>query len=308
MSGDPDLVIIGAGIAGLTAATHSARLGLNTTVVAEMGVGGQIMNAPRIDNYPGFPDGIGGHELGPILHEQAEAAGAEFLFDAIEAIEIDGDRRIVRGAAETLAARAVIVAAGSSHRKLGIPGEERLIGHGVSHCASCDGPLFRGKRVIVVGGGDAAFDEALILSEFVGRAVILCRADTPRAQKVLRDRVAAVANVEIRFSTIIEEIAGEDGVASVRQRDVGTGVVTTEPVDGVFVYVGLEPNTGFLGDLVALDGDRRIVVDPMMATSVPGVFAAGDIRAGSIAMLAAVAGDGATAAIAAARYLARQPR
>lgn len=300
---DLDLVVIGAGVAGLSAAIQAARLGLKTMVVAEMGVGGQIINANRIENFPGFPDGVSGVELGPMLHEQAEAAGAEFVFDKIEYIALDGARRIARGASETLDARAIIVAAGSSPRQLGLPGEERLTGRGVSHCASCDGPLYRGKRVCVVGGGDAAFDEALTLSEFTRETLILCRGASPRAQKVLRDRVAAASGVALRAQTIVEEILGEATVAGVRIRGAD-GVARVEPADGVFIYAGLAPNTGFLGDVVALDGDGRVIVDAMMRASAPGVFAAGDIRAQSVGLLAASAGDGVTAAVAAARYLA----
>ena len=300
---DIDVVIIGAGVAGLTAAIQAARIGLRVMVVAEMGVGGQVINAPRIENYPGFADGVAGVELGPMLHEQAEAVGAEFTFDTIEAIEREGGRWIARGAGETLAARAIIVAAGSRPRALGVAGEERLKGRGISHCASCDGPLYRGKRVFVAGGGDAAFDEALTLAEFARDVVILCRGAAPRAQKILRDRVAATANISVLTSTAIEEIRGDATVSELLVRGPD-GAARVEPADGLFVQIGLEPNTRFLDGQLALAPDGRIIVDAMMRTSMAGVFAAGDIRADSVALLAASAGDGATAAVAVARYLA----
>ena len=305
MSEPLDLVIIGAGVAGLSAAIQSARLGLNTMVVAEMGIGGQIMNAPHIDNYPGVLESIGGYDLGPILHEQAEAAGANFMFDRIEALEVAGDQFFVRGESEAIACKAVIIAAGSRPRMLGVPGEERLTGRGVSHCASCDGPLFRGKHVFVVGGGDAAFDEALILSAYAHSVTILSRNDKPRAQKILRDRVKNTANIHLRCGVIVEQIIGEDVVTGIAFRSSIAEPATIEPCDGVFVAIGSEANTAWLQGLTKLTPDNKIIVDEMMRTSVPGVFAAGVIRANSVGLLAAVAGDGATAAVAAHRHLAR---
>jgi thioredoxin reductase (NADPH) len=202
-----------------------------------------------------------------------------------------------------LRARAVIVAAGSALRPLGIPGEERLLGRGVSHCASCDGPFFKGQEVAVVGGGDSAIDEALILAEHAARVTIFHRGPRLKAQQVLVDK--AVANPKLAFApgTIVEEIMGEDVVSAVRLRDVTSGATRSQDLKAVFVYVGLEPNSAFLQGVVALAPTGHIETDIMMHTSAPGVFAAGDIRAGSVAQLAAVAGDGATAAIAAFRYI-----
>ncbi len=297
---DFDLVIVGAGVAGLTAAMVAARHGLKVVAVDQMGVGGRISTAERIDNVPGFPQGIAGHEFGPLLHEQAEAAGASVLLDTITAIE-PGDRHIVRGTAETLRAGAVIVAAGSSPRALGIPGEERLTGHGVSHCASCDGPFFKGQEVGVVGGGDAALDEALVLSEHAARVTVFHRGPKLRAQRTLVER--AGGKVSIALGTVVEEIVGEDEVAGVRLRDVTNGATRTQGLKGLFVYVGAEPNTAFLCGVVALDPAGHIETDAMMRTSVAGIYAVGDIRQSSVAQLAAVAGDGATAAVAAYRYL-----
>jgi thioredoxin reductase (NADPH) len=299
---DFDLVIVGAGVAGLTAAMTAARHGLRVAVVDQLGVGGQIANTERIENFPGLPQGIAGHELGPLLHEQAEAAGAVFFLDTIVAVEV-GDRHVVRGAAEALRAPTVIIAAGSSLRSLGIAGEERLLGRGVSHCASCDGPFFKGQEVGVIGGGDAALDEALVLAEHAARVSIFHRGPTLRAQQVLVERAQGHTRITIALNTVIEEILGEDTVSAVRLRDVASGSERSQTLKAVFVYVGLEPNTAFLRGVLALDAMGHIETDVMMRSSVAGIFAAGDVRRGSVAQLAAVAGDGATAAIAAYRYL-----
>jgi thioredoxin reductase (NADPH) len=302
---DYDLVVVGAGVAGLTAAMFAARHGLSVVAVDRMGVGGQIINAETIENWPGFPQGIGGHELGPLLHEQALAAGAEIILDTIEAIELAGEYRIVRAAADTLRARAVIIAAGSTKRALGIPGEAQLRGKGVSQCAACDGALFAGREVCVVGGGDTALDEALVLTDYAARVAIFHRGPHLDAQQALRHKIAANRKIELVPDTVVEEILGEDTVSGVRLRASSTGATRVHAVDGVFVCVGLAPNTDFLQGLLTLDAAGHIETDASMRTPVEGIFAAGDIRKFSVAQLAAAAGDGATAAIAAVRYLAR---
>jgi thioredoxin reductase (NADPH) len=301
---DIDLLVIGAGVAGLTAAMVAARHGVKVAVVDRMGVGGQVSTAETIENFPGFPQGIGGHELGPLLHEQAEAAGAEFILGTIEAIEAGGDRHHVRGSTQDWNARAIVVAAGSSHRMLGIAGEARFLGKGVSHCASCDGPLFLNQEVAVVGGGDTAFDEALVLAMHAARVTIICRGPHLRAQQALVTRAKANTKVAVMLDTVVEEITGGEAVSALRLRDVQSGSRRELPVRGVFVNIGLEPNTGFLRDAVVLDAAGHIETDTMMRTSCPGIFAAGDIRKDSVALLAACAGDGATAAVASVRYLA----
>src|SRR5215831_438399 len=295
-----DLVIVGAGVAGLTAAMVAARHGLKVVVIDQIGVGGRISTAERIENFPGFPQGLAGHELGPLLHEQAESAGAAFLLDTITAIE-PGKQHIVRGAAETFRAGAVIIAAGSSSRSLGIAGEERLTGRGVSHCASCDGPFFKGQEVGVVGGGDAALDEALVLAEHASRVMVFHRGPALRAQHALIERASRISIV---LNTVVEEILGEEVVVGVRLRDTASGATHTQTLRALFVQVGAEPNTAFVRGVLALDPMGHIETDAMMRTSVAGIFAAGDIRKSSVAQVAAVAGDGATAAVAAFRYLA----
>ncbi|MPZ37472.1 MAG: FAD-dependent oxidoreductase [Rhizobiales bacterium] len=298
-----DLIVIGAGVAGLTAAMHAARAGLSVAVVERMGAGGQIAAAERIENFPGFPQGVSGAELGPLLHEQAEAAGAEFVLDTVEGIAVDGEWRVVNAASDPINAHAVIVAAGSALRSLGVPGEETFLGRGVSHCASCDGHFFSGQEVCVIGGGDSALDEALVLTEHAACVAIIHRGAAFDAQRVLIDRATKHDKIEIVASTGVEEIVGADSVVGVRLRDLTAGTIHERAVKGVFVYVGLEPNTAFLRGIVALDPAGHIETDIMMRTSVPGIFAAGDVRRHSVAQLAAAAGDGATAAVAAWRYL-----
>ena len=301
-------MIVGAGVAGLTAAMFAGRgteSWARSRVIERMGVcGANRQCVDRIENFPGFPQGIAGHELGPLLHEQAEAAGAELMLDTVEAIELAGADRIVRGAAETLRARAVIVAAGSAPRALGIPGEETFRGRGVSHCASCDGPLFAGQEVCVIGGGDSALDEALVLAEHAARITLFHRDASLGAQQALVDKVAANSKIELEPRNLHRRrSSARMAVAAVRLRAAGTGASRVQNVRGVFIYVGLEPNTAWLRGLLALDEAGHIETDIMMRTSVAGIFAAGDIRKSSVAQLAAASGDGATAAIAAFRYL-----
>jgi thioredoxin reductase (NADPH) len=301
-----DLVIVGGGLAGLTAAMYAGRYGLSTAVVDQMGAGGQIVNVEKVENFPGFPEGVPGFDLGPMVQEQAEAAGAEFVMDTVEALEIDGEKRVLRCAEEELQARAVIVAAGSSLRALGIPGEERLMGKGVSHCASCDAPFFAGQEACVVGGGDSALDEAVVLAEQASRVLLIHRGPEFQAQQAILDRVAGMGNSEPVFNTQVEEILGDDAVTAVRLKDVTSGASREESLAGVFVFVGLEPNTAFVRGVLDLDEAGHIRTDIQMRTSVPGVFAAGDIRQGAAGQLVSAAGDGATAAVAAYHYLTSQ--
>jgi thioredoxin reductase (NADPH) len=296
-----DVVIIGAGVAGLTAAMIAAGHGVSTLVIEQLGPGGQISTVEAIRNFPGFPDGIAGYELGPLLQQQAEAAGAVLQLDSVSAIAIDGGNYRVTCADEEITARAVIIAAGSSLRKLGIAGEAEFTGRGVSHCASCDGPLFKGQPVAVVGGGDSAFDEALVLAGHASEVTVIHLGPVPSARSSAIGQLAALPHVRIVAHTEIVAIEGDKAVTGIVIR---RGVETEHwPCRAVFAYTGLEPRTAFLKDIVALDAQGRIVTDLMMRASRPGLFAAGDIRAGSVNMLAAVAGDAATAAISAVRYL-----
>ncbi len=297
-----DLLIIGGGMAGLTAGIYGARYGLSTAIVEQMMAGAQIINLEKIENYPGFPQGIAGYELGPATQEQAINAGVEMLLDTATAVSVDGDYLTVAGdGGNSYRSKAVIMAAGSSLRALGIPGEAEFDGRGVSHCATCDGPLYMGQTVAVVGGGDSAADEALTLAEYADRVVLFVRGVALDAQQVLQDRIAAEPKIEVRCNTEVVEVLGEDTVSGVRIRS-GDGE-TVEPLSGLFVYVGLDPNSAPVADLAPPDNAGHIPVGLNMETPQPGLFAAGDIRQQSAAQLAASVGDGATAAIAAFRYI-----
>ncbi len=296
-----DIAIIGAGAAGLTAAMTAAVHGLKVLVVERLAPGGQVATVELIRNFPAHPEGVAGFELGPLLQEQAEAHGAHFLFGEVSAIERDGAGfRLVLDDQE-VAARAVILAAGSTRRKLEVPGAERLEGRGISHCAACDGHFFAGKTVVVAGGGDSAFDEADLLAGVAGRVVLLHRGAQPVARQAARERLAGHGNVEIMPETEIAAIHGEEGVRAVEV--VSAGERREIACDGVFTYIGLAPNTGLLRGLAELDGDGRALADAALATATPGLFVAGDLRAGSPSLLASSAGDGAVAAESARRYL-----
>ena len=296
-----DIAIVGAGAAGLCAAATAAAQGRQVLVIERMGAGGQVMNVENIRNFPGDPEGISGFELGPLLQEQAEAAGAQFLLDTVVSVAaVDGGVRL-HCEGETVQARALIVAAGSARRKLGVPGEEQLEGRGVSHCASCDGPLFRQLPVCVVGGGDSAFGEAAVLATHASQVTLVFRGAQPHAQASLQAALRGLPNVTLVPGAEVIAIEGAGNVSAIRVR--GVEGERSIPCEGVFVYAGLRADGGFLADGVERDGAGRIRTDEDFRTSLPGVFAAGDIRAGAGWLLADAARDGAAAAQAATRHL-----
>jgi thioredoxin reductase (NADPH) len=282
---------------------YAARYGLRTGLMEQMIGGAQIINLEKIENFPGFPQGVAGAELGPAAQEQAMNAGAEFIMAEASGVRRDGDYKVVSSDAGEHRAKAVIVAAGSSLRRLGIPGEEEFNGRGVSHCATCDGPLFMGETVGVVGGGDSAADEALTLTEYAGRVLLFHRRDQLRAQKVLQDRLTRHPRVEILWNTVVQEVLGEATVSGVRARNVVTNLEEAINLSGLFVYVGLAPNSQLVKGLAKVDNGGHIQVNLSMETSMPGLYAVGDIRQGSARQLVSSAGDGATAAIAAFNYI-----
>ncbi|HZR98435.1 MAG TPA: FAD-dependent oxidoreductase [Chloroflexota bacterium] len=298
-----EIVIVGAGLAGLTAGLFAARQGRSTLVLEAQVPGGHLVNIHKIEDFPGFPEGVAGYELCPLVQEQAASQGAEFALATVERVEPADEPWRVLTSDGTYQARAVIVASGSRPRPLGVPGEERLTGRGVSHCASCDGPFFRGGTVGVVGGGDSALQEALALTEYAARVIILHRGAGLTAQQTYRQRALAHPAIEVRSNMAVTEVLGEGTVSGVRLRDAG-GAESELALAGLFVYVGLAPNTACLRDLDVLDASGRVPTDAWMRTARPGLLAAGDIRSDSAAQAITAAGDGATAAIAAHRYLA----
>jgi thioredoxin reductase (NADPH) len=298
-----DLVIAGSGIAGLSAAITAARLGRSTLVLSGDTLGGQLVSIDTIDGFPGFPDGAAGHDLCPMIQEQAAASGAEFMMTGLDRLDPqDGKWRI--GTSEGhLAARAVILATGSTLKKLDVPGEARLLGKGVSQCASCDGPLHRDRSVAVVGGGDSAMQEALTLAEFAAKVVILHRGSALDGQKFYRERVSAHPKIEVRCCSAVTEILGDSKVTGLRAHNSQTGAGFELATAAVFAYVGLRPNSAFVRERIRLDSAERIPTDGAMRTQLIGICVAGNVRSRSPYRATSAAGDGATAAIAVDRYL-----
>lgn len=302
---DYEIAIIGGGGAGLTAALYAARAGRKTVVFEHMVTGGQIATTSLVENYPGFADGVDGFELAQNMLRQAEKFGAEVRYEGVETLVRLEDGTFELGiGGEKLGAKAVIVTAGAAYNRLGVPGEERLTGHGVSYCATCDGAFFKDQDVIVVGGGDAALDEGLFLTRLARSVTLVHRRDALRASKVLQDRAASDPKFSFRWDTVVEEILGQESVTGVRAMNVKTGETTELPAAAVFVFIGQSPNNQLLTGLVKLDAGGHVLVDLQMRTSVPGLFVAGDLRTEAARQLVAACGDGATAAMAAEHYLA----
>ncbi len=300
-----DIVIIGGGPAGLTAAIYAGR-GQLDTIVLERGLpGGQIAQTEEVENYPGFDQAISGPELAQRMLRQAEKFGARVLMDEVQEITREGDGFLVRAFEATYHAKAVIVATGATPRRLGVPGEDEFYGRGVSTCATCDGFFYRGKHVVVVGGGDAAVEEGGFLTKFAETVTVIHRRDELRANKVAQER--AFANPKMRFvwNTVVDEVLGEDGqVTGVRTRDVVTGATATIAADGVFIYVGHVPNTDYLRGVVRLRDSGYVDVRDEIYTDVAGLFAAGDVSDEVYRQLSTSVGAGTRAAMAAERWLA----
>jgi len=297
-----EVIIIGGGPAGLTAGLYTSRAGLKTLLIERGIFGGQIVNARQVDNYPGFPEGISGFELASLMHEQAIKYGLETINATVTAIKSGGNYSIITNDGN-FEAEAVIIAAGSEYRKLEVPGEEELLGRGVSYCATCDGFLFRDLDVAVVGGGDTAITDALELSEHASKVYIIHRRDQLRAGQVLQQQALARPKLEPIWDSVVEEVIGDNKVSALSLRNVKTGEITKLEVAGVFVAIGFEPNSQSFADIVELDKNGLIQTDELMATSAPGIFAVGDIRKNSPRQVAGAVGDGATAALSAFKYL-----
>ena len=297
-----DIIIIGGGAAGFTAGLYAARDRCTALVVERFSAGGQVLNCEHIENYPGFPDGIAGYSLGPTLQQQAANMGVEMKLAEVQSLRLEGDTKVLQTEDGELHTKAVIIACGSSFTKLGVPGEEEFVGKGVSHCASCDGSFFMNEPVAVIGGGDAALDEGIHLTQYVSQVTVIHRRDQLRACSLLQERARANEKLQFRWNTVVRAIEGDSGVQRLQLEDVKTGERSQLDVTGAFIFAGLTPNTEFLKDVVPLNESGHVVTDLWMRTSVPGVCAAGDVRADSSRQLISAAGDGATAALAAIRY------
>ena len=297
-----EVIIIGGGPAGLTAGLYTSRAGLKSLLVERGIVGGQIINATLVENYPGFPQGISGAKLGSLMYQQAVKYGLEIVTAEVTGIA-QGQPYSISTTAGDFEATTIIIAAGSEYRKLGVPGEERLSGHGVSYCATCDGFFFRDREIAVVGGGDTAITDALELTRHAKKVSVIHRRDQLRAGRVLQQRAFAQPKLEFIWTTVVEEIIGEKLLSGLKLRNVKTGQRSILEVAGVFVAVGLMPNSQNFFNIVDLDDAGYIITDETMATSAPGIFAAGDIRRNSPRQIGAAVGDGVTAAMSAFKYV-----
>jgi thioredoxin reductase (NADPH) len=305
---DYEIVVVGGGPAGLTAALFAARQGRSTILLDPVGLGGAILNTERVEDFPGFPEGVPGFELGPRIQEQVADAGGVVEMSEVRRVEPRGGNWGVVTDSGEIIAGAVIVATGSRPRELGVPREDEFVGRGLSHCASCDGPLYRGKAVAMVGGGDSALLETLELEHHGVQVVLIDADETLGGQETYSRRVRESAHVDIKQSAVVEEILGDGRVDGIRVRDLASGNTSIVPVEGVFVHIGRIPNTALLDGVVALDEGGYVPTDMWMRTELSGLFAVGDVRAEAAGQAISAAGDGATAAIAAHRYLAESTR
>jgi len=303
-----DVVIVGAGPAGLTAGIYIGRAGLSVAVLERQYPGGQAFVTELIENYPAFPDGISGYELAERMKNQAEVFGAEIVADTevlrVEDDAVSGHKLVQTAAGSTVSALAVVIATGARYRKLGVPGEDRFFGKGVSSCATCDAALYRDKHVVVVGGSDTAVQESLFLARFVDKLTLVHRRDRLRASKVLQDRIFELApKVEFRWDSVLTSISGRQSVESVSIKNVQTGATDVVKCDGVFIFIGFVPNSEIVQGYVQTDEWGYIIAEKSTATSVTGVFACGDVRKNALRQIVSACGEGAVAAVAAQHYI-----
>lgn len=299
-----EVIILGAGPAGLTAGIYAVRSRLKTVVLEKSVPGGQIVNTEKIENYPGFPEGIGGAELMERLEEQAVKLGVEIrsLMEA-KALEVKSELKMVHTNQGKIEGKAVIIATGASPVKLGVPGEAKLTGRGVSYCATCDGAFFKDKKVLVVGGGNSAIEEAIFLTRFASQVLVVHRRDQLRAVKILQERAMANPKIKFIWDSHLDEVKGKEKVEAAVIRNKLTQEKETIPIDGVFIYVGVHPNTDFLPPSIQLDDRGFIVTDENLSVGLPGVFAAGDVRSNQLKQVVVAVGEGALAAHLAEKHL-----
>ncbi len=303
MSKNYQVIIIGGGPAGLTAGLYCARSRLSTLLIEKGVIGGQITLAERIENFPGFPKGISGIELGQLIHEQAIRYGLETLLAEVTSVSPSPKRNLISTTEGNFITESIIITSGSQFRKLGVPGEDKFVGRGVSYCATCDGPLFKGKTVAVVGGGDTAITEALYLSKFASAVKVIHRRSQLRASKINQERAMAEPKIEFIWDTVVIRIEGEGAVKKVMLKNTRNAKISTLELAGVFVAIGSEPNSAQWRGLLPLDEAGYIITNEVMETKLLGIFAAGDVRHNSARQAITAAGDGATAAIAAEKFL-----
>ena len=298
-----DMVVIGGGPGGYTAALYATRAGLDTLVLEKLSAGGQMAQTTQIDNYPGFENGIDGYELGEKMQAGAERFGAKTELAEVSAVYLTESPKRIETSEGTFLARTVVLATGAGHRPLGADREAELTGRGVAYCAACDGMAFRGKTVAIVGGGNSAAADALILSRICQKVILIHRRDTLRATKIYHDPLMQAGNIEFRWNSVVDGLLGEKRLSGVRLRDVNTGETDDLAVDGLFVSIGRSPETALVAGQVELDRSDYIVADESTRTSLPGVFAVGDVRTKAVRQVITAAADGAVAAHYAEQYL-----
>ena len=301
-----DLVIIGSGPAGLSAALYAGRADLKPVVLTGMTLHGQASTTDIIENYPGFPEGIGGSDLGQLFQMQAERFGAEVEIDQVVGADFSKNPMIVETYGKQYEAKSVIICTGADHRKLGVPGEKEFVGRGVSYCGTCDGWFFKDKDIVVVGGGDSALEEGLFLTRFANSVTIIHRRDELRAGAILQKRAFNNPKIKFIWDTVVTEIQGENAVSAVKLENVKTGEETIHATNGVFIFIGHTPNTEMFAGQIDLDEAGYIVISQQMETSKPGVYAAGEVADPDFRQVITSAGMGAAAAISATRYLEAQ--
>lgn len=302
-----DLIIIGSGPAGLTAGLYAARYRLKTLILEKLNLGGQIMLSPSIENFPGFPGGISTQELIDRFKKQIDELGVKIEMEEVSEVSVNAQLKTraynIGTKDKSYQARAVIIAAGAQPKRLSVEGETRLIARGVSYCGTCDGPLFRNKEIVVIGGGDRAFEEALFLTAYAKKVTVIHRRQAFRASRILEEKARAHPKINFLLDSIIEEVLGKDKVEAVRIRNVKTGSESALHCQGVFVFIGINPNTAFLNGLLDVDGAGFIITDEELKTSKDGIFACGDCRKKSLYQVITACADGAIAAASCQRYL-----
>ena len=299
-----DMIIIGGGPGGYTAALYAARAGLDTVVLEKLSAGGQMALTHQIDNYPGFPEGIDGFELAENMQRQAERFGAKSEYAEVYSADLKADPKVLETSEGTFLGRTVVLATGANPRELGLPGEAALVGRGVAYCAACDGMFYRGKTVVVVGGGNSAAADALLLSRIAKKVIVVHRRDSLRATKVYHQPLMAAGNVEFLWNSRVTELLQEKKLTGIRVEDVHSGAVTEIPCDGLFISVGRKPATAFLEGQVALDESGYVIAGESTETDIPGVYAVGDLRTKALRQVVTAVADGAMAVHAAEQYLA----
>ena len=299
-----DMVVVGGGPGGYSAALYAARAGLDTVVLEKLSAGGQMALTQQIDNYPGFEEGVDGFELGEKMQAQAHRFGAVTEYAEVHGVDFTSDPKVIHTSEGAFYGRTVVIATGANPRELGLAGERELVGRGVAYCAACDGMAYRGKTVVVVGGGNSAVGDALLLSRIAKKVILVHRRDTLRATKVYHDQLRKAENVEFRWNSAVAQLLHQEKVTGVRLRNVLTGEEETLDCDGVFISVGRKPVTEFLAGAVALDGSGYVVADETTAASVRGVYAVGDVRTKLLRQVVTAVADGAMAVHMAEEYLA----